>query len=81
MVSPLHRGKGLGKQLIDQLSLKGRDHLKVHERSLFVMTINGPAMKLYSSLGYKEATYPEDIAKNMIFMVWENEDNLSSTYD
>jgi len=75
VVSPFERGHGIGKHLIAKLSLKGRHDLKVGGCSLFVMAANKLAMKLYLSLGYTEATYPEEIEKDMKYMVWSSESN------
>jgi len=75
VVSPFDRGNGIGKHLIAQLSLHGRNDLKVDSCSLFVMADNKPAMKLYLSLGYREAIYPEEVAKDMIYMVWTSDGN------
>ena len=75
VVSPTERGNGIGKHLIAQLSLQGRNDLKVGSCSLFVMAHNKPAMRLYLSLGFREAIYPEEMAKDIIYMVWSSDSN------
>ena len=75
VVSPTERGNGIGKHLIAQLSLQGCNDLKVGSCSLFVMAHNKPAMRLYLSLGFREAIYPEGMAKDMIYMVWSSDSN------
>jgi len=79
-VSPLQRGGGIGRELIAQLSDKGQDELKVGGCSLFVMEDNKAAMRLYLSLAYIEAVYPQEIQTDMIYMIRdaiEGPENLS----
>lgn len=75
VVSPFERGNGIGKHLIAQLSLQGRSDLKVGGCSLFVTAHNKSAMKLYLSLGFREAIYSEEMAKDMIYMVRSGDSN------
>jgi ribosomal protein S18 acetylase RimI-like enzyme len=75
VVSPSERGNGIGKHLIAQLCLQGCDDLKVSGCSLFVMPHNKSAMRVYLSLGFRKAIYPEEISKDMIYMVWPSESN------
>ena len=69
-VSPAERGNGIGKHLIAQLCRQGCDDLKVSSCSLFVMSHNKPALRVYLSSGFRKATYPDEIARDMIYMVW-----------
>lgn len=69
VVSPSGRGNGVGKHLIAQLCLQGCDDLKVSGCSLFVMSHNKSAVRLYLSLGFRNANCPEEISKDMIYMV------------
>jgi len=78
VVSPFERSNGIGKYLIAQLSLQGQEDLKVKSCSLFVMADNKPAMKLYLSLGYREDIYPEEVAKDMIYMVLSSDSNYQN---
>lgn len=58
-VSPLHRGKGFGRDLMQRLIVQGRKEFGQRECSLFVMRDNLAAKKLYQSLGFEVAAYPE----------------------
>lgn len=69
VVSPLQRGKGLGKTLINELCTLGRRELNLQECSLFVMQHNLQAKVLYTTLGFNICTYPEPIPDDMIYMV------------
>ncbi|MFT6735013.1 MAG: ribosomal protein S18 acetylase RimI-like enzyme [Polaribacter sp.] len=75
VVSPFERGNGVGKHLIAQLSLQGRNDLKVGSCSLFVMTYNKLAMKLYLSLDFRKTIYPSEIGNDMVYMVWTSDSN------
>lgn len=70
VVSPSERGNGVGKHLIAQLCLQGCDDLKVSGCSLFVMSHNKSAMRVYLELGFRNAICPEEIPKDTIYMVW-----------
>lgn len=59
IVSPQHRGAGLGKALVTKLVQQGCSQLDARECSLFVLKDNTPAQKLYKKLGFQEAEYPE----------------------
>lgn len=69
VVSPLERGNGLGKQLINLLSLKGSKALQLKSCSLFVMAYNTAAIKLYLSLGFRQAVYPDNTADDIVYML------------
>lgn len=75
VVSPFERGKGIGKHLIAQLSLQGRNDLKLGSCSLFVMAHNKSALRLYLSLGFREAIHPGEMAEDMIYMVSSSDSN------
>lgn len=68
-VSPAQRGGGIGSDLIAQLSARGQIELMVTSCSLFVMADNKPAKRLYLSLGFIEAEYPQEIEADMIYMI------------
>jgi len=59
IVSPEHRGTGLGRTLVIELSRKGCRELNTSECSLFVLKDNAPARALYRKLGFEFADYPE----------------------
>lgn len=72
-VSPLHRGKGLGRDLIQKLIVQGRKEFGPREYSLFVMRDNLAAKTLYQSLGFEVASYPEPMTgmlKNCDYMLY-----------
>ncbi len=60
VVSPAHRGQGIGTQLIRGLVELGTRRLGLAECSLFVDPDNGPAIGLYERLGFVPAVYPDD---------------------
>lgn len=60
-ISPNHRRQGLGKTLVRKLSQRGCHDLKVDHCSLFVLSDNTPAIRLYQRLGFVPTTYPGDM--------------------
>ncbi|MCO1334549.1 GNAT family N-acetyltransferase [Microbulbifer sp. OS29] len=58
IVSPSHRGAGLGRALVTQLAQTGASALDATECSLFVLRTNTAARTLYEKLGFVGATYP-----------------------
>ncbi|WP_445362977.1 GNAT family N-acetyltransferase [Microbulbifer sp. ANSA003] len=58
IVSPNHRGAGLGRSLVVQLAQTGARALDAIECSLFVLRTNLAARTLYQKLGFEEAAYP-----------------------
>jgi ribosomal protein S18 acetylase RimI-like enzyme len=60
VISPEHRGEGLGRWLIGGLVELGAQHLGVGECSLFVAEDNPSAIQLYRKLGFVRTQYPED---------------------
>jgi ribosomal protein S18 acetylase RimI-like enzyme len=58
VVSPRHRGRGLGSRLIVELAKAGFAELRLEEGSLFVLTDNLPAFRLYEKLGFEIRPYP-----------------------
>ena len=59
VVAPERRGEGLGKELIERLIAKGAAELGAARCSLFVLTRNTAARKLYARLGFVETAYPD----------------------
>ncbi|RRD00236.1 GNAT family N-acetyltransferase [Amphritea balenae] len=59
-VSPLARGKGVGKVLISKLIQVGMHNLNVSESSLFVVKNNIPALRCYTTLGFEAANSPDN---------------------
>ena len=60
VVSPEHRGHGIGRRLIAALVERGAAELGAGECSLFVAAENAQAAALYRRLGFAETTYPEN---------------------
>lgn len=58
-VRPEVRGRGAGSRLIGELCAEGATALSVTEFSLFVLVRNVRAERLYRSLGFVDAPYPE----------------------
>jgi len=80
VVNPNHRGKGIAKVLIEQLSTLGIKTLSLSDLqlktqpikniSLFVLADNAPALTLYQKLGFKAQNYPEVMPlDNCLYMV------------
>ena len=59
VISPNHRGRGLGAIIIREISRLGCGELRVSHCSLFVLADNAPAIRLYSRLGFVPAPFPE----------------------
>ncbi|WP_237067987.1 GNAT family N-acetyltransferase [Microbulbifer guangxiensis] len=59
IVSPVHRGRGIGAVLVRELARQGCAELDTAECSLFVLKNNGPARTLYHRLGFELDDYPE----------------------
>ncbi|GAA0854051.1 GNAT family N-acetyltransferase [Aliiglaciecola litoralis] len=64
-VSPSHRGKGLGRTLVNSLMQHAPNHVDGNGYSLFVMADNEIAIKLYQSLGFHLAQYPETLSEGL----------------
>ena len=60
VISPDHRGRGLGTRLIEKLIELGAPALRANECSLFVARTNPAAARLYERLGFTIAPYPDD---------------------
>lgn len=58
IVSPAHRGAGVGRALVTELIRRGCADLGVGECSLFVLKDNTAAKALYGKLGFEFAHYP-----------------------
>lgn len=69
VISAGHRGQGLGAFLVRELCRRGGRKLGVRECSLFVLPDNAPAVKLYQRLGFSEATYPEELPPDCVYLV------------
>jgi ribosomal protein S18 acetylase RimI-like enzyme len=61
-IAPRCRGRALGAVLIRELCHRGRSALQVTHSSLFVLTDNVPALRLYSRLGFIVMPYPKEAA-------------------
>ena len=61
VVSPAFRGQGVGRKLVELLLEEGQRILGLSESSLFVLSDNQAAMKLYQNMGFVETQYPESI--------------------
>ena len=59
VISPEHRGEGLGTRLIDKLIELGAPAFGASECSLFVARTNLAAARLYERLGFTIAPYPD----------------------
>lgn len=59
VVAPQRRGEGLGGELIRRLLERGTAELGTSRCSLFVLSYNAAARKLYARLGFAETQYPE----------------------
>jgi ribosomal protein S18 acetylase RimI-like enzyme len=70
-VAPEARGRGIGTFLIRELCRRGTDALGPREFSLFVLSRNEPALRLYRRLGFEPATYPEPLpaTEPVLYMV------------
>ena len=70
-VAPEHRGRGLGRELVDSLCQRAAELFNCSENSLFVSKTNVPAIRCYSKLGFQEAPYPEDrsMGHKTLFMI------------
>jgi ribosomal protein S18 acetylase RimI-like enzyme len=69
VVSPGHRNKGIGTQLIRLLIEKGCHELDVKTFALFAMDKNIRAVKTYQSMGFVITDYPEETSlRNFIYM-------------
>ncbi|WP_437586754.1 GNAT family N-acetyltransferase [Sorangium sp. So ce1000] len=71
VISPEHRGAGLGRWFIGSLAELGIQELGAGECSLFVAPDNARAIRLYRSMGFMETQYPEDDASvaSAVYMV------------
>ncbi|MBC7918701.1 MAG: GNAT family N-acetyltransferase [Rhodoferax sp.] len=66
LVSPLVRGKGLGRVLVEQLLARALQVSGVDTVTLRVYRDNGAALALYSSLGFVQV--PNESNAEMFFM-------------
>ena len=69
VVSPAFRGQGVGGQLIKELLAEGRQKLRLTRGSLFVLSDNKAAIKLYQKMAFVTTEYPKTIPlKNCLYM-------------
>ncbi|MCX7553054.1 GNAT family N-acetyltransferase [Marinicella sp. S1101] len=69
VVSPKFRGQGVGVHLIEALLQAGQDDLNLDKGSLFVLSDNTSAMKLYEKVGFEQREYPVEIPlENCLYM-------------
>ena len=70
VINPKFRGRGLGAKFISALMRYGSKVLETNEYSLYVMTVNKPAIAVYKKLGFNLAPYPHGDPKleNCVFM-------------
>jgi len=61
VVSPIMRGQGVGKRLIEMLMQVGPSIFSGDEYSLFVFRENIPAYECYKSMGFVVGDYPDDM--------------------
>ena len=61
IVNPDFRRQGIAKILVEKLSVKAQQALKLSALSLFVYQDNTAAITLYKKLGFIETSYPEDM--------------------
>lgn len=60
VVGPEHRGKGLGRRLVEDLMAESRRHFDLDEFSLYVLRDNEPALNCYLACGFRITDYPEE---------------------
>lgn len=83
-VSPRHRRRGLGRRLVFELAKVGFEQLEREECSLFVLTDNLPAVRLYEKLGFEIRPYPamsELGLERAVYMVAPMKPLLAGTTD
>jgi ribosomal protein S18 acetylase RimI-like enzyme len=70
-VKPAFRGHRVGERLVLELCRVGSDELRVDSYSLFVMSDNTPALRLYDRIGFAPVAYPDPSPKleGMVYMV------------
>lgn len=70
-VAPGHRGRGLGRELVNGLCEKAVELFGCSEYSLFVAKANVVAICCYAGLGFREAVYPRDdgMEHKILFMI------------
>jgi RimJ/RimL family protein N-acetyltransferase len=71
VINPKYRGRGSGPKFISALMRHGSEQLDTRQFSLYVMTVNKPALAVYKKLGFDLAPYPDDDPKleNCVFMI------------
>jgi ribosomal protein S18 acetylase RimI-like enzyme len=65
-VLPVHRGNGVGRQLLAGVERKARD-MGCCKVTLEVLENNRPAMKMYAGAGFTQATYTEEAGGALFF--------------
>lgn len=61
VVSPQHRGQGVGRWLVRELCRTGCERLATIDCSLFVMEDNAAALASYRAAGFAPAEYPGQV--------------------
>ena len=70
VVNPAFRGQAIVTDLINRLSMAGKNKLQVNACSLFVFSHNTRAIKAYERLGFCVEAYPEDmVLEKCLYMV------------
>lgn len=70
IIAPHHRGKGLARSLIEQLSAIGKREMNVASCSLFVYQKNIAAIRAYQKIGFAIVDYlGTDLIDSCIYMV------------
>jgi GNAT superfamily N-acetyltransferase len=64
VVSPAHRGKGVGSYLIETMMAKAKKNIGVNQLKLMCHNINTNALVFYNRLGFKPFDLQEVIAHN-----------------
>ncbi len=73
-VAPSWRNRGIGKQLVEQICGLSQRALKLNSWSLFVLSENDVALKLYRHCGFQVQPYPEPLnLANCLYMVKKEE--------
>lgn len=71
VVSPRHRGRGVGSDLVNDLCAKASEFFKCSGHSLYVMRKNATAVRCYERAGFVESPYPrqDGMGEEIMFMV------------
>lgn len=78
IIAPRHRGQGLATFVVHGLCERGIQSLGVRECSLFVLSDNILAARLYRRLGFAEASYPGEMPPYGVYMVADCKDVMKA---